>query len=211
MEHPPKIRHVVGFRHGLYGQSLNDFSQLQKLYSATIPAGIRDFLISFADSVLYYRFDAPTRSGKTKAYSHFVLTNIGPELNSSHPFPASLIGWVVRYRGMGLPDGYLPLMMDSGKTTWLWCDLSHGGSAVVVPKGTREFGVEEKEWTAIASSFDGFIEGLRLDLSPLSVVFRVAGADGLNSTMCDWLQAAVGERWKDKLPELIQAKRRKGV
>lgn len=126
MERLPRYRHLVGFRHDRVGESFNDFAQLQQLFAVTIPGQVRDFLTTLSDCVLYYCFDSQGRTGKVKRYSHFVTTNIGPELDGVYPFPASLVGKVIRYRSMGLPDGYLPLMMDFGKTAWIWCDLSQG-------------------------------------------------------------------------------------
>lgn len=204
-----KYRHLVGFRPDKFGEQLNDFDQLQNLFSGAIPPAIQDFLISLSDCVLYYRYEAPTRSGKTKAYSHFVTTNIGPELDSYYPSPASLIGLVVAYRKGGLPDGYLPLMMDFEKTCWVWCNLSQGGSAVVVPRGERVFGGPDKEWNILAPSFDAFIEGLCLDLSEILRTFRVAGTGGVQPAFREWLEITVGEDWESTVQDLIKTKRRR--
>jgi hypothetical protein len=207
MERLPRYRHLVGFRHERVGESLNDFAQLQKLFAATIPDQVREFLTSLSDCVLYYGFDAQTRSGKARRYSHFVTTNVGPELDGVYPFPASLIGKIIRYRGMGLPDGYLPLMMDSAKTGWIWCDLTQGHSAVVVPKGTREFGLSEREWTVLAPGFDDFVQGMRLDVSPHLQVFRIAGTGNVQPSMREWFVAVMGDEWESRVQELIQQKR----
>jgi hypothetical protein len=118
---------------------------------------------------------------------------------------------VVGYRGMGLPDDYLPSMIDMRKTCWIWCDLSHGGSAIAIPKGTREFSAAEKEWTVLAPSFNKFIDGMQLELSPLLAAFRIAGTGNVQPSMRKWFVDVLGEDWENRIQELIREKRRSDV
>ena len=205
MEQLPRFRHLVGYRNDRLCQSLNDYKQLQDLFVLSIPDHIGEFLIALKDSILYYRYEIMSRTGKPKPYSHFVMTNIGPEVGV-HPFPASIIGRLLRYRGMGLPDGYMPLMLDMGKNSWLWFDLHR--LAVVVPKGDRQFGVSEREWNVIAPSFDAFIGGMELDLSPHFHAFRLAGFGNVQPSMRNWFVAVLGDDWEAQVQDLIKRKKK---
>lgn len=204
----PRYRHLIGYRGDRLAEQLNDVNALQGLFAATIPLGIVDLLTTLSDCVLYYRFDATTKTGRTKTYSHFVTTNIGPELASTNPFPTSLMGHVLRYRTMGMGADYLPIMMDFGKTSWLYCRIGHEESKVCVPKGDREFGGGEREWTVIADSFPAFVDALQLDLRPLLSAFRVAGPGNVSPSMRSWLLAAVGENWESDVMAQVQSRRK---
>jgi hypothetical protein len=199
-------RHLVGYRPDRIAEQINDVPQLQQLYGGTIPDLVTEFLATLSDCVLYYRFEATSRVGKPKPYSHFVMSNIGPELDGVSPFPVSIIGKVLRYRTMGLPEGYLPLTLDSSKTLWLWLDVP--SSSVLVPKGTREFGTSSREWTIIAPSFTDFIDGLQLDVSPLLQVFRLAGTANVQPSMREWLQTVLGEQWETEIEKLLARKKK---
>ena len=207
MDRLPRYRHLIGLRHDRVAEAPNDIAELQKLFSLSIPTEVQEFLTTLSDSILYYCFDAQTKSGKAKRYSHFVLTNIGPELQSYHPFPASLIGIINRYRGMGLPDGYLPIMLDFGKNAWLWCRLTENGASVVIPKGDHEFGSQDKDWNVIAETFDQFIQGLSPDLSPHLSVFRLAGTGNVSDNMREWFRLAIGEDWESQVQTRLSEKR----
>lgn len=208
MERLPRFRQLVGYRHDRVGEASNDFPRLQELFAGTIPDSVRAFLTALADCVLYYRFDVPTASGKAKGISHFVTTNIGPELDwGISPFPASLIGKIVQYRGSGLPAEYLPLMMDFGKSAWVWCRLGVEGGAVVVPKGSREFGTAEREWKVIAPSFDAFVAGMRLDISPFLQAFRIGGTGNVQPSLRAWFVGVLGDDWEARVEEMLKRKR----
>ena len=205
MERLPRYRHLIGFRHDRVGESTNDRDQLQGLFSTPIPDDVLDFLTTFRDAVLYYRYEVLSRTGKPKPYAHFLATNIGPD-TGVHPFPASIIGHVLRYRGMGLPDGYLPLVLDFGKNSWLWYDLQR--AAVVVPKGDRDFGSAEREWNVIAPSFDDFINGLTLDLSPFLHPLRIGGMGNVQPSLRNWFVATLGEDWESQVQSLLKRNRK---
>ncbi|WP_165233518.1 hypothetical protein [Aquisphaera insulae] len=205
MERLPRYRQLIGFRHDRVGESSNDRARLRELFAAPIPDDVVEFLATLRDSVLYYRYEVLTRTGKPKAYSHFVATNIGPD-SGVHPFPASIIGHVLRYRGMGLPDGYLPLLLDFGKNAWVWYDLHR--AAVVVPRGDREFGSAEREWNVIAPGFEDFIGGMTLDLSPLLHPLRVAGLGNVQPSMRTWFASALGDDWEIQVQGLLKRKRK---
>lgn len=201
-----RYRQLIGIRPGRLGVQANEAGRLQELYAGTIPDDVCGFLTALSDCVLYYRFEATTKTGKIKPYSHFMTTNIGPELDGISPFPASIMGKVARYRGMGLPDGYLPLMAASARTAWIWYDLAR--SCVVVPRGSSEFGTSEREWTVIAPSFDDFVRAMQLDVSPLLHTFRIAGTGHVQPSMREWLTCTLGEDWESRIQELLRRKRR---
>jgi hypothetical protein len=204
MERLPRYRHLIGFRHDRVGESLNDRKQLQELFTDPIPHEVGEFLEAISDSILYYRYDAISRTGKPRPYSHLIATNLGPEVGV-HPFPASIIGNLLRFRGRGLPDGYLPLLLVSGRNSWIWFDLLR--SAVVVPKGSRDFGATAKEWNVIAPSFDDFIGGMKLDVSPHLGVFRIAGLGNVQPSMRNWFAATIGDDWERQVLGLLSRKR----
>lgn len=209
MNRLPRYRHLIGYRHDRVGESPNDVGELQKLFALPLPTVVQEFLVTLSDSILYYAYDAQTKTGKTKKYSHFVLSNIGPEISSIYPFPSSLIGIVNRFRGMGLPDGYLPFMLDFGKNAWLWCRLSEHGAAVVIPKGGHEFGSQGKDWNVLAESFEEFLLGLSPDWSPHLSAFRLAGTGNVSDNMREWFRLVVGEDWESQVQARISAKRSK--
>lgn len=208
MKPVPRHRHLVGYKSDRFAEQRNEVDELQRLFAAAIPQDILDFLTTLPDCVLYYRFDATTKSGRAKTYSHFVTTNIGPELESFHPFPASLIGRILRCRSLGMGLEYLPFMMEFGKTTWLYCKVGTDESPVCVPKGDREFGTSEREWTVIAPGFEAFVDGLQLDLRPHLSAFRLVGTGNVNQSMREWFVAAVGEDWEMKVQTEIPSKRK---
>lgn len=202
MKPHPQYRHLVGYRGQLFGP--NQFDDLQALFAQPIGVEVRAFMETLADCVLYYRFEFPAASGKAKSISHFVTTNVGPEFTNSHPFPVSIIGKVERYRSMGLPADYVPLItVMKGVDADLWLNLAEADCPVLVPKGSREFGSSAKEWRLIAPSFTAFVDGLKVDLSPMKIVFKVGGTANIQPEFESWLLQAVGENWRTEVDKMM--------
>ena len=62
----PRFRHLVGYPNDRIGEQANDVDALQDMFGASIPNVVLDFLATLSDCVLYYRFDAVTKTGRTK-------------------------------------------------------------------------------------------------------------------------------------------------
>lgn len=208
MKPVPCYRHLYGFRDPRVGEQLNEVAALQDLYDEPLPPAVTTFLQSLSDCVLFYGFDTLTTTGKPKRHTHFITTNIGPELASPSPFPGSLIGRITQWRASGMPKDALPLLMKSGNSKWLFCHIRSDHTPVFIPKGDSDFGESDREWTVISPDFDTFIDGLTLDLSPLLSTFRVAGTDRVDDAMRRWLVAAVGEDWESQVSAMCQSMRR---
>jgi hypothetical protein len=200
----PRFRGLVAQRAPNMSQNANEFDQLQALYPAPIPEVLREFLVTLSDCILYYRFEAVSKTGKPKKYSHFVLTNIGPDIDWGRPmFPSSLMDRIQRYRQQGLPNDVLPLMFDFGKTLWLWCRITDPDLPILVPKGTREFGSQDKEWTVLSPRFDDFIAALQVDLAPFKSVLKQIPMNQSQPTLIEWLQAAIGDDWESQATDML--------
>ena len=192
-------RHLVGFLANAAEQPC-DVPALQQFFTTPLPAKVLDFMTALADCVLYYRFDAATKSGKTKTYSHFVTTNIGPVPGEETYQPASIVGFLRRYRERNMPPHYLPLVNDFNKTSWLFCDVRpETGNPILVHRDELHFDAKGTGWTVVSTDFDSFVDGLQLDLRPLLSIFRIAGLGGVQEPMREWLEAALGSDWDAKI------------
>ena len=201
-----RYRHLVGFR--IYSaEQPNDLTALQSYFSQPLPPPVVEFLTSLSDCLLYYRFDATTKTGKIKPYSQLLTTNIGPVPGEQTYQPASLIGFLRRYRERELPTHYLPLVNDSNKSAWLFVDVrQETGHPVVKHKDEMFFG-GRTGWTTVAPDFETFVNGLQLDLKPLLSIFRIAGLGNIQEPMQEWLQATLGTDWQGHLENELRRKR----
>jgi hypothetical protein len=53
------------------------------------------------------------------------------------------------------------------------------------------------------------VDGLQLDLRPLLSIFRIAGLGGVQEPMREWLEAALGSEWEDKIRIEMSSKTKK--
>lgn len=204
--------HIVGMRSDRVAEQSNETAAaaLQGLFEIPIPGPLLQIMLDLADCVLYYGFDAVTQKGKMKRYSEFVLTNIEPGFGEVlRPYQlASTIGYLWRFRGMGLPHHYLPFACAS--TKWFFCDLRpESGNRVVVAKSDHEFETDDRSWVTVAHSFQGFVESLQVDLRFLKRMFRVCGPTDINPLFLKWLEESLGNDWQAKLDAEPAYSRRK--
>jgi hypothetical protein len=198
------FRTIFGWRNPRLAEQPSDVALLRSLYSSPLPDDLLGFLESLADCVLYYQIQVPGVRGGLKTYSHFVLTNIGPDLASPSPFPSSLINRIKSWRAMGLPADIVPIMSTAGGGgRWLFCQLQENSSPVLIAKGDREFGCSSKEWNEIASDFSSFVDRLTFDVSPLLSGFRLVGTSQVDDSMRALLTAAMGSDWESQIAQRL--------
>ncbi len=194
-------RHIVGLRSDqvVEQQAIGSEAALRAMFGMPIPQALLQFILDLPDCVLYYRYDAVTRTGKTKTYSQFVLPSIEPGFGEEcRPhMPASTVGYVRRFRELGLPPHYLPFVADSNKLCHLFCDLRQESDyRVVVAKSETAF--DDKAWVVVASRFEDFVNSLRVDMKHAKSVLRLCGTE-ITPTFRAWLEAALGDDWQAKV------------
>jgi hypothetical protein len=205
----PRHGNIVGIRseQALAEEPAAATRALQEAFTIALPAAVLQFMLDLSNCVLYYQFDAVTRTGKIKSYSHFVLTNVIPsfaeESYGAHQ-PASTIGFLRRFRGLGLPPHYLPFLFEFNKTLHLFCDLRpESAYRVLIAKSETAF--DDSSWTPIAPSFEAFVAGLRVDFRQVASVLRICGG-AVTPAYRQWLEEAIGENWETT----VKAERARG-
>ena len=207
----PQFRHIVGLPNDRIAEQANDTAALQSMFDIEIPDTVLGFLKALPDCTLYYSFDTILKTGRIKAYGHFLTTNIGPELNSYSPFPVSIMGLVAHWRKAGLPSNTLPIMNHCGTTSWVFCRINGSHARVCKPKGDREFGENDRQWAVMCDSMDTFLDSLELYPRPMFPAFRAVGFGRVSELMRSWMLATVGPEWEAELSSQMKPKSRKGT
>lgn len=207
-----QYRHIYASRSPRLLDQPNDVAQLQELFPRQIPAIITDFLTTFSDCMINYAFHGPTKSGRSEKYSHFVATNIGPDLPSYYPFPSSLISRIQYWREWGLQNDALPLVANNqGQGKWLFCRILEHRAPIVVARGDRDYGTNDREWSEISADFPEFIEQLSFDITPYLWIYRRNGTSEVDESDRELFSLAMGVDWEAQIQEMCKRKHTKSA
>jgi hypothetical protein len=177
---------------------------VEKLLGAPLPTSFREFLRVANGGYLEYVIDVPFGEGKSEALSFCSIFSAQDGDFCDETF----VGEIRSGRQyQNLPAGVLPFARDGGGSI-AYLDLSSDGEGRVIAfvEGLPEWtGLRtESGFIVLASSFDGYVEKLRIDrLAVLDHLTHDAQNTSHIEATEEWLDIGM-PRWRDD-PELVKA------